>query len=185
MTPALGRILRSADFVRVLGIPACARSAHFAIHFLDGQPKRLLSGGTAISPGLEPVRRELSTDGAPSSAQLVDDSASTVPPRANRVWLGAVVPKRHARRSVTRSLIRRQIQAALLRRDAPGQPPLRPGLWVVRLRAPFDRAVFTSASSAALRGVARGELDTVLGQAGRKLAVALPALPGVSGGACE
>ena len=30
------------------------------------------------------------------------------------VWLGAVVPKRHARRSVTRVLIKRQIRRALL-----------------------------------------------------------------------
>lgn len=76
------------------------------------------------------------------------------------VWLGAVVPKRHARRSVTRSLIKRQIRAAV------GQhgDALNGGLWVVRLRAPFDRASFPSAASSALLNAARGELEGLIGR---------------------
>jgi ribonuclease P protein component len=69
---------------------------------------------------------------------------------------------------VTRTLLKRQIRAAVLRRDAAGPPPLRPGLWVVRLRAPFDRKVFASAASGALRGAARTELDALLAQAERR-----------------
>ena len=61
-------------------------------------------------------------------------------------WLGAVVPKRHARRAVTRSLLKRQIYAAAERHRA----HLRRGLWIVRLRAPFDRPQFASAASDAL-----------------------------------
>ena len=93
----------------------------------------------------------------------MDDRPATgsVPQPAARVWLGTVVPKRHARRAVTRSLIKRQVRSAVQRLDATRQP-LAPGLWVVRLRAPFDRAVFTSAASAALRGAAREELDALL-----------------------
>jgi ribonuclease P protein component len=53
--------------------------------------------------------------------------------------------------------------------------PLQSGLWVVRLRAPFERAVFASAASDALRHAASAELDTLLTQAGRKLATAQPA----------
>jgi len=87
------------------------------------------------------------------------------------------VPRRHARRAVTRTLIKRQIRAALSRREAPGQGPLRSGLWVVRLRAPFDRSSYTSAASSALRVAASGELDGVLGQAERKLAASPPAPP--------
>ena len=64
----------------------------------------------------------------------------------------------------------------MLRRVA--AEPLPAGLWVVRLRAPFDRAVFASAASDALRGAARGELDAVLLQAGRKLAAAQSEAPG-------
>jgi ribonuclease P protein component len=69
-------------------------------------------------------------------------------------WLGLVVPKRHARRAVTRTLLKRQIRSAL----AEGEAMLPVGLWVVRLRAPFDRSVFPSAASQALRRVARQEL---------------------------
>jgi len=75
------------------------------------------------------------------------------------VWLGVVVPKRHARRSVTRSLLKREIRAGVARHAQ----RLSPGLWVVRLRAPFDIASFPSAASAALRNAARAELDDLLG----------------------
>ena len=78
-----------------------------------------------------------------------------------RLWLGTVVPKRCARRAVTRSLIKRQVRAAVERLA----PALRSGLWVVRLRAPFDRTVFRSAASEALRQATRAELDAVLGRA--------------------
>lgn len=93
-----------------------------------------------------------------------------------QVWLGSVVPKRHAKRAVTRNLIKREIRAALLRQSVPGRTPLRAGLWVVRLRAPFDRLVFASAASAALRAAARVEINTLLGQAAQRLGgAAVPA----------
>lgn len=79
----------------------------------------------------------------------------------DRVWLGAVVPKRHARRAVTRNLLKRQIRAAVERHAA----GLAPGLWVVRLRAPFDRTAFPSAASEALRHAVRVELDRLLARA--------------------
>lgn len=78
-------------------------------------------------------------------------------------WAGMVVPKRHARRAVTRSLLKRQIRAAFGREaHLPG------GLWVVRLRAPFDRAQFMSPASDALRAAARAELAVLLGDAVRR-----------------
>ena len=78
-------------------------------------------------------------------------------------WLGCVVPKRHARRAVTRTLLKRQIRsvAAVL--------ALPPGLWVVRLRAAFDRVAFPSAASEALRQTARGELDALLAKASKQV----------------
>jgi len=91
-----------------------------------------------------------------------------------QAWLGTVVPKRHAKRAVTRSLLKRQMRAALLRRDAPGQLPLRAGLWVVRLRAPFDRLSFPAAASDGLRDAASTELHTMLENAARKLATVPP-----------
>jgi len=78
-----------------------------------------------------------------------------------------VVPKRHARRAVTRSLLKRQIRAAFGR-----QGRLPGGLWVVRLRAPFDRTQFRSPASDALRAAARAELATLLDDAVRRRAAA-------------
>lgn len=84
--------------------------------------------------------------------------------------LGAVVPKRHARRAVTRSLLKRQIRATLGRRAAACPDAWPAGIWVVRLRAPFDPARFTSASSGALRLAARSELDAVFDSVQHRLA---------------
>ena len=82
-----------------------------------------------------PPDPKLSTIESPASPLPVEDfSAEASPPALS--WVGAVVPKRHARRAVTRSLIKRQIYAAAERhRDR-----MAPGLWIVRLRSPFDRA---------------------------------------------
>lgn len=85
------------------------------------------------------------------------------------VWLGMVVPKRHAKRAVTRTLLKRQIKAAM---DL--QAPALPGLWVVRLRAPFDRTVYVSAASKALSAVAREELTRVLQAAAHRLTATDP-----------
>ena len=68
--------------------------------------------------------------------------------RADGLWLGCVVPKRHARRAVTRSLLKRQIRGAFDRHAA----ALAGGLWLVRLRAPFRRP--TEFVSARLGGAA-------------------------------
>ena len=102
----------------------------------------------------------------PTLTQPVDDSAavaaSTVP---EALWLGAVVPKRHARRSVTRTLLKRQIRAVVTGHAN----SLTGGLWVVRLRAPFDRARFVSAASDELRRAARDELETLMCSAAQRV----------------
>ena len=81
-----------------------------------------------------------------------------MPPDA--IWLGVVVPKRHARRAVTRSLVKRQIRAAVAGRAT----ALPPGLWVVRMRSGFERERFPSAASNALRLAVRGELERLVDQ---------------------
>ena len=90
----------------------------------------------------------------------MEDSSPAVS-LAGRIWVGAVVPKRHAKRAVTRSLLKREIYAAADRHRA----ALAPGLWIVRLRAPVDRASFPSAASAALRRAVRCQLDALLAEA--------------------
>ena len=76
----------------------------------------------------------------------------------SKVWLGSVVPKRHARHSATRNLLKRQIRNCMAGHAA----ALPPGLWVVRLKQGFDRKLFASAQSDALRQAAAAELRAVL-----------------------
>lgn len=150
----LPRLVVSADFERVLRLRSRAATAHFSVHHLAAAPARSPSAVTG------PLARKLSTEETPASALPVEDfpDAARVPTLS---WVGAVVPKRHARRAVTRSLIKRQIYAAAERhRDR-----MAPGLWIVRLRSPFDHAEFKSAASRALLQRARAELDHLLGAA--------------------
>lgn len=83
--------------------------------------------------------------------------------------LGLVVPKRMARRSVTRNLIRRQMRAVVSEQLRQGHA-LVAGDWVLRLRSPFDPVAYPSAASAALRRAARAELQDLLLQAWRRSA---------------
>lgn len=76
------------------------------------------------------------------------------------VWLGALLPKRWARRAVTRNTMRRQVYAV-----AASSAPLRSGAMVVRLRSSFDRQAFPSATSSALKQAVRTELQTLFAQA--------------------
>lgn len=152
----IGRIVRSADFERVLGSPSRVRSSHFAVHHVAASPSQPAKPVKVLST----AAGELST----ADAQLLHMSVDELPPNAPQgCWLGAIVPKRHAKRAVTRSLLKRQIRQAFGAACA-GQPPLPPGLWVVRLRAPFDRKQFPSASSDALRAAARVELSQLVGR---------------------
>ena len=69
-------------------------------------------------------------------------------------WLGVLIPKRWARRAVTRNTIRRQIYE-VARGGATGLPA---AAMVVRLRSEFSRKVFVSATSDALKQAVRTEL---------------------------
>ena len=71
-------------------------------------------------------------------------------------WIGALIPKRWARRAVTRNTIRRQIYAV-----ASELASLPEAAHVVRLRLGFDRQAFPSASSLALKRVIRTELQVL------------------------
>ena len=70
------------------------------------------------------------------------------------VWLGAMVPKRWARRAVTRNAIKRQIYVQATAHAG----TLPEAAHVVRLRAAFDRKEFVSASSDRLKAAVRLEL---------------------------
>ena len=74
--------------------------------------------------------------------------------------IGAVVPKRWARKAVTRNLIKRQIYA--LGRE-PWAADLPNADRVIRLRKTFDTKRFISASSDNLRLAVRTELHQLMG----------------------
>ena len=69
-------------------------------------------------------------------------------------WIGAMAPKRWAKRAVTRNAIKRQIYTV----SASLNPPFPQAAFLVRLRREFSRKDYTSASSTALKDAVRAEL---------------------------
>lgn len=147
-----------------------ARTAHFSLHVLllpDPVQAARASSASTVSGDAALPDAELSTGSAEAVSLLVDDSATPGGPN----WrLGLVLPKKQARRSVTRSLMRHQAREAF-RRHAPqvlaaGRHGLEVDGWVVRLRAPFDRKLFPSAASEALSAAVRQELDELWSRLG-------------------
>ena len=144
------RLVNKADFERLLGARPWARSAHFAVHHVSATPARPQRPLKRLEGG------ELSTGPAPSCPPIVDDLPTAC-------WLGCVVPKRHARRSVTGNLLKRQVRGAFERHEA----ALPHGLWLVRLRQGFPVSDFPSARSPALQQAARVELDQLFSRGRR------------------
>lgn len=77
-------------------------------------------------------------------------------------WLGAMVPKRWARRAVTRNTIKRQVYDL----GRVFEASLGNAAHVVRLRNGFDRQQFPSATSPALKSAVRSELSQLFGKTG-------------------
>jgi ribonuclease P protein component len=131
----LQRLQTRAQFQAVLAGTTIARSEHFALHrstLVSQAPS-----GPSVLRGLDGV--------AVRQAPLF--------PVAD-LWLGAMVPKRWAKRAVTRNAIKRQIYTV----SADFSPPHREAAFVVRLRRDFSRKVFLSASSDQLKQAVRSEL---------------------------
>ncbi len=147
-TRRAGPIVHKGDFERLMGTRPRARSAHFALHHVPGSPTR---PGPTVHRAPE---LKLSTDSLQASDTVVDNSPVGC-------WFGCVVPKRHARRAVTRNLLKRQARAAFSRH----LDGLAPGLWLARLRVGYPVAVFVSARSPALSRAVRGELDELFAHA--------------------
>ena len=156
--------LKAADFQRALGSRPVSRTSHFVLHLLPRVPQALPCPADAARVSAA----KLSTGGPSEADVLVDDWVAVLPSSTlagpHLAWrLGLVLPKKQAKRSVTRSLIRHQAREAL-RRHAPsvlahGRYGDEVDGWVLRLRAPFDRQQFPSAASPALNALVRQELD--------------------------
>ena len=134
-----------------------SRTAHFALH-------RLVLG----ADGRPPAARQTSSAAEPTGPGSLP---STQGPQAlfavHGVWLGAMVPKRWARRAVTRNTIKRQIYTV----GATFEARLPQAAHVVRLRTAFDRKQFVSATSDQLKLAVRAELLQLFGHAARRSGV--------------
>lgn len=89
---------------------------------------------------------------------------------SDRAAIGALVPKRWAKRAVTRNTIKRQIYHV----SQLFETQLVPGAHVVRLRSAFDPKQFPSATSAPLRAAVRQELVALFSQSGHSAAAPRP-----------
>jgi len=89
-------------------------------------------------------------------------------PLSGEPLIGALLPKRWAKRAVTRNAIKRQVFAVADQ----FQSQLARFAYVVRLRCAFDRTDFPSASSVALKTTLRLELSQLFATAVTRLPAA-------------
>lgn len=136
------RLKTRSQFQAVLAGERVANTTHFVLHRLA------LNCGERPSPfgRAAPI-------GAQTGATIQDS------------WIGAMVPKRWAKRAVTRNTIRRQIYSVSSEQAISGSAVAH----VVRLRAGFDCGEFVSASSPALKKLVRQELTQLFAHALRRV----------------
>lgn len=129
------RLKTRPQFQAVLAGGTVSRTAHFALHrlALPACADELQTTTPATGPAPQKAQALFAVDG---------------------VWLGAMVPKRWARRAVTRNAIKRQVYAVSTQFES----RLPAAAHVVRLRAAFDRQQFVSACSDGLKQAVRQEL---------------------------
>jgi ribonuclease P protein component len=141
------RLKTRPQFQAALSGGTVSRTPHFALHRLS-LPESLLTGDT-------------------SEPQVAPSGSNTDTPaplfKTQEVWLGAMVPKRWARRAVTRNAIKRLIYAI----SAQFEVRLPCAAHVVRLRSEFDRRQFISATSPLLKNAVRLELEQLFERAAK------------------
>lgn len=139
------RITSKAQFAAVMAGQTVSRTPHFALHRV-ALPRLPADSAAALPRAASPA-----SNAAPSSRPAPEKALFAVAD----CWLGVIVPKRWAKRAVTRNTIKRQIYAVST--DSSCQLP--PAAHVVRLRSGFDRAEFISATSDKLKVAVRAELQ--------------------------
>ncbi len=142
----LQRITGRSQFQKVLASQVVSRTAHFALHRVELQ---------------------LASTPKPSEPEIVF-SQNSFP--LWDVWMGVLLPKRWARRAVTRNTIKRLIHHVA----AEAESALKVAAYVVRMRASFDRSLFPSATSVAFKAALRKELQQLLAPAFDTARMTLP-----------
>ena len=130
---AVERLKQWSEFQAVMAASTVARTPHFVLHQWQDADKASTGPGFEKTPALF------------AEGVLI---------------LGALTPKRWAKRAVTRNLIKRQIYSVATSFGA----QLRPTAYVVRLRTGFDNKHFVSASSLALKQAVKTELTQLFGK---------------------
>ena len=128
------RLKTRPQFQATLAGGTVSRTTHFALHRLPLVARADIAKAETAGPAPDEAQALFALDG---------------------VWIGAMVPKRWARRAVTRNTIKRQIYAV----SARFADRLPQAAHVVRLRATFDRKQFISATSEPLKLAVRQELE--------------------------
>jgi ribonuclease P protein component len=126
------RIKEWAQFQQLMAYPPVARTQHFVVHRGYGK------AATAPSP------------------EAHTHAHQVVPLQG--LCMATLIPKRWAKRAVTRNAVRRQIMAAF----GNAQKNLMPVPHLVRLQSSFDTKAFTSASSTALKNEVAQEVAQLL-----------------------
>jgi len=137
-----------AQFQAALAGTVQAKSAHFVLHFCRFD-----------APAARPLASAADAAGAFARGFVLEQPA-----------MGAMVPKRWAKRAVTRNTIKRQIYHV----SQLFENRLLAGAHLVRLRSAFDPAQFHSASSVQLKAAVRGELLTLFERAAQAVAAPAP-----------
>ncbi len=131
--PNVQRLKSRPQFQAALAGRTLSRTPHFALH--------CCSLAAAVAP--------------------VESAAAAPLFPHDDVWVGAMVPKRWAKRAVTRNAIKRQIYNV----SAGLEGSLAHQAHVVRLRVAFDGKLFHSATSEALKRAVRAELSQLFSRA--------------------
>lgn len=126
-----------------------ARTPHFALHRMVLSTVADMSANPETGPGSQDPQ-----------------ALFGIGAEREQAWLGAMVPKRWAKHSVTRHTIKRQAYAVAQDHEA----ALQGAAHVLRLRSGFDRKQFVSATSDALKAAVRNELQQLFGSAARRIA---------------
>ncbi len=125
------RLKTRTQFQAVLAGQTIARTVHFALHCVA-----------------------LDAAGSSQLKQIPFEAVHKPLFALHDVWIGAMVPKRWAKRAVTRNAIKRQIYSF----SSSMEFTLPCAAHVVRLRAGFDKTRFVSATSDALKAAVMLEL---------------------------
>ena len=134
---AVERLKQWSEFQAVMSAGSVARTPHFVLHQWQPSAKASTGSGFEETP-------TLFVDGV--------------------LMMGALTPKRWAKRAVTRNAIKRQIYTV----SAQFEVRLPCAAHVVRLRSGFDRQTFISATSPMLKLAVRQELEQLFERAANK-----------------